>query len=76
MQLGGLGERCKLPHRVRAEPGDKRFWCILSYKNLLSAISNIAYFSDRVRVHTLHTLYVYAADWLKCRAWSRSSTLF
>ena len=21
MQLGGLGERCKLPQRVRAEPG-------------------------------------------------------
>jgi len=61
MQLGGLGERCKLTQRVPAEPRDKRFWCILSYKNLLSAIWNIAYFLTGCVCTTLHTFYVSAA---------------
>jgi len=34
MQLGGLGERCKLPQRgLGRSPSRKRIWCILALKS-------------------------------------------
>ena len=34
MQLGGLGERCKLPQRgLGRSPSRNRFWCILALKS-------------------------------------------
>jgi len=58
MQLGDLGSAVSSPSRSGRSLATNN----KELKKLLSAISNIAYFSDRGCVHTLHTLYVYAAD--------------
>jgi len=73
MQLGGLGKPCKLRlhQRVRAEPGEKILVHSELKKNLLSAVWNMAYFSDReCEEHTLHTLYIYATGGRTVRATS------
>jgi hypothetical protein len=41
-QLGVMGERCELPHRVRAErPAAKRFWYLLWAEKWLMLVLNI-----------------------------------
>ena len=41
IQLGGLGERCKLPQRVRQSPADKRFWVHFQLKTALLVIASL-----------------------------------
>jgi len=55
MQLGGLRERCKLPSGSGRCPATNDFGAFWAFRNLLSAISNIAYFSDTgVCTHPTH----------------------
>jgi len=42
IQLGGLGERCKLPQRVRAEPGRQTHFGAIGGQNFANQVNKLA----------------------------------